>query len=642
MKKKRFSIGNKILLGFFSLIIIFAVIATIVVVTNSKNNQLIEKSSTNIRPSVNALQEFKHLVTQSKMLVTNWVYLQSNDIDKKALKDLHNVAYPNLKEQINELKASWEIDTLQQQMDSIFLDFEALLKTEQDNVMSKLVTFDHYEDPFIKLTAAETIESEVLPQSAAIMKSLEKISDIIVQTDREQQLTIRAESDSLKKMAVVSAVIVVILGLVGGILMARSITKPINYIKNVIVKLGQGNLPDDQSRKFNNDEIGEMAGAVENLVNGLKSTSSFAENIGRGNYDAEFTPLSEEDVLGNSLIEMRDNLKSVAEEDKRRNWSTSGLATFGEILRQNNDNIEKLSDDIISNLVKYLNCNQGGLYIVNDDEDESYLELKACYAWDKKKYLEQRVHIGEGLTGQSWLEKDTVYLTEVPEDYITITSGLGEASPTSILIVPLKINDDVFGVLEIASFNEFKQYEIEFVEKIAESIASTVSSVKINEKTQRLLEESTEMTEQMRSQEEEMRQNMEELQATQEEMQRSQSETQGILTAINNSLASVEFKPNGEIIDANQQFLNIFGFTLEEIRGKNHSVLLPPDERKATETMEFWEQLNEGQTKSGEFERVKRDGSSIWIRSNYSPVKNAHGEVTKVLALSFDLSSYKK
>ena len=318
------------------------------------------------------------------------------------------------------------------------------------------------------------------------------------------------------------------------------------------------------------------------------------------------------------------------------------MATFGEILRQNNDNIEKLSDDIISNLVKYLNCNQGGLYIVNDDEDESYLELKACYAWDKKKYLEQRVHIGEGLTGQSWLEKDTVYLTEVPEDYITITSGLGEASPTSILIVPLKINDDVFGVLEIASFNEFKQYEIEFVEKIAESIASTVSSVKINEKTQRLLEESTEMTEQMRSQEEEMRQNMEELQATQEEMQRSQSETQGILTAINNSLASVEFKPNGEIIDANQQFLNIFGFTLEEIRGKNHSVLLPPDERKAAETMEFWEQLNEGQTKSGEFERVKRDGSSIWIRSNYSPVKNAHGEVTKVLALSFDLSSYKK
>ncbi|MDN5212860.1 PAS domain-containing protein [Fulvivirgaceae bacterium BMA12] len=643
MKKKRFSIGNKIILGFFSLIIIFTVIATIVVITNSKNNQLIEQSSTNIRPSVSALQEFKHLVTQSKMLVTNWVYLQSNDTDKKALKDLHNVGYPNLKEKLSGLKLDWEIDTLQQEMDSIFIEFEALLKTEQDNVMSQLVTFDHYEDPFIKLTAAETIESEVLPRSASIMKSLGKINDIIVQTDQEQQLTIRAESDNLTKMAVISAVIVIIVGLVGGFLLARSITKPINYIKDIIVKLGEGDLPDDQSRKFNNDEIGEMAEAVENLVNGLKSTSSFAENIGKGNYDAEFAPLSEKDVLGNSLIEMRDNLKSVAEEDKRRNWSTSGLATFGEILRKNNDNIEKLSDDIITNLVKYLNCNQGGLYIINqENEEEPCLELKACYAWDKKKYLEQRVLIGEGLTGQCWLEKDTVYLTEVPDDYITITSGLGEANPTSILIVPLKINDEVFGVMEIASFNEFESYEIEFVEKIAESIASTVSSVKINEKTQRLLEESTEMTEQMRSQEEEMRQNMEELQATQEEMQRSQSESQGILNAINSSLASVEFKPNGEIVDANQQFLSIFGFTLEEIRGKNHSVLLPPDERKAAETGEFWEALTQGQVKSGEFERVKRDGSSIWIRSNYSPVKNSTGEVTKVLALSFDLSDYKK
>ena len=139
-----------------------------------------------------------------------------------------------------------------------------------------------------------------------------------------------------------------------------------------------------------------------------------------------------------------------------------------------------------------------------------------------------------------------------------------------------------------------------------------------------------------------MRQNMEELQATQEEMQRSQSETQGILTAINDSLASVEFKPNGEIVDANQQFLSIFGFSLEEIRGKNHTVLLPPDERNAAESNEFWDQLTQGEAKSGEFERVKRDGSSIWIRSNYSPVKNAHGEVTKVLALSFDLSNYKR
>src|SRR5690606_38643809 len=135
--------------------------------------------------------------------------------------------------------------------------------------------------------------------------------------------------------------------------------------------------PNDEKRKYSGDEIGEMAMAVDNLVSGLRSTSAFAENIGNGQYDAEYSPLSEEDVLGNSLLGMRNNLKKVAEEDKKRNWATEGMARFGEILRKNNDNIERLSDEIISNIVKYLKANQGGLYIVEDDEKEedAYLKL---------------------------------------------------------------------------------------------------------------------------------------------------------------------------------------------------------------------------------------------------------------------------
>jgi transcriptional regulator with GAF, ATPase, and Fis domain len=142
------------------------------------------------------------------------------------------------------------------------------------------------------------------------------------------------------------------------------------------------------------------------------------------------------------------------------------------------------------------------------------MSMKACYAWDKKKFLNHKIHKGEGLAGQSWQEGDLIYLTEVPQNYIRITSGLGDANPTSVLIVPLKVKRQIFGVVEIASFGQFQDFEIEFVQKIAESIASTISSVKINARTQRLLEESQEMTEQMRAQEEEMRQNMEELQAT--------------------------------------------------------------------------------------------------------------------------------
>src|SRR6185295_8597758 len=151
---------------------------------------------------------------------------------------------------------------------------------------------------------------------------------------------------------------------------------------------------------FGNDEIGEMAVATENLVSGLKATTGFAENIGNGKYDSQFQPLSEHDVLGNALLNMRQNLSRVAEEDKKRNWATGGLAKFGEILRTNNNDVQKLSDEIISNLVKYLKANQGALYIIDDREgEEPTLSMTACYAWDKKKHLNQKIHRGEGLAG---------------------------------------------------------------------------------------------------------------------------------------------------------------------------------------------------------------------------------------------------
>ncbi len=641
MKKRGFSIGNKILLGFFSLIIIFTIIVSIVVVTNSKNNKLIERSSTVIRPSVNALHELTLLVTKSKMLATNWVHVQGNDVDKKALHELHNVEYPNLKKQINGLKKSWENDTTKAGIDSTFAHFETLLAIEKEEIMNKLVTFDDYEDPFIKLSAGETIESEVFPRSAAIMKDVKKISDRIQKDDNALEESIRESSTGLTRTSIILAIITILIGLIGGFWMSRSITKPIGYIKEIIAKLGKGELPEEQHVKYNKDEIGEMAKAVENLVTGLKSTSSFAENIGNGNYDSDYSALSKKDTLGNSLIDMRNNLKKVAEEDEKRNWITRGLANFSETLRNNNDNIEKLSEDIVINLIQYLGCNQGGLFIVNDDSGEAFLELKACYAWDKQKYLEQKIHIGEGLTGQAWLEKDTVYITEVPDEYITITSGLGQSNPTSILIVPMIVNDAVFGVIELASFKEFADFEIDFIEKLAESIASTVSTVKVNEQTQKLLEESTEMTEQMQSQEEEMRQNMEELQATQEEMKRNQVDMQGILDSINSSLASAEYNINAEITNANDMFLEIYGFDISEIKGRNHTLFLLDADKNSKENGELWNNLKNGETVTGEFERKRKDGTTIWVRSNYSPVKNTRGEVVKILELSFDISNYK-
>jgi len=101
-----------------------------------------------------------------------------------------------------------------------------------------------------------------------------------------------------------------------------------------------------------------------------------------------------------------------------------------------------------------------------------------------------KIEKGEGLAGQVWMEKETTFLKRIPESYVKITSGLGEASPKSILIVPMKQNDVVFGIIELASFQIYEQYQIEFVEKLAEVIAATLSSVKVATHTKLLLQES--------------------------------------------------------------------------------------------------------------------------------------------------------
>ena len=173
--------------------------------------------------------------------------------------------------------------------------------------------------------------------------------------------------------------------------------------------------------------------------------------------------------------------------------------------------------------MQYTKSNQGALYILNDeDENNKHLELVSLFAFDIKKFETRRIKLGEGLLGQTYLEAETNYYTNFPDEYIRITSGLGDANPRSILIVPLKVDTQVYGIVELASFNEYAPHEITFVEKLGETIASSIASVRAAQKNKFLIEQFQSQTEQMRAQEEEMRQNMEEMQATQEEVARKE------------------------------------------------------------------------------------------------------------------------
>lgn len=217
-------------------------------------------------------------------------------------------------------------------------------------------------------------------------------------------------------------------------------------------------------------------------------------------------------------------IEAAKKDSEKRQWSAQGLAMFADILRAHHSDSQKMFDNIVSNLVKYIGANQGALFLIEGENEDRSLQLVATYAYDRKKYIQKTVPVGEGVLGQAVLEKSPVYMTAVPKQYIQITSGLGDAAPRSLLVSPLLVNEEVFGVIELASFQKFEPHVQEFVGRIGESIASTISTVRVSEKTKTLLEELQQQTEEMKSQEEEMRQNMEELVATQEEMQRKEQE----------------------------------------------------------------------------------------------------------------------
>ena len=278
-----------------------------------------------------------------------------------------------------------------------------------------------------------------------------------------------------------------------------------------------------------NNEIGKLSNQINETLENLKDATDFVTAIGQGNLDIDYKATLDsgynhgKNKLADSLIDMQGKLKSLNEEERKRQWANEGLAKFVDIMRSSSDDIVTLGDKIISSLVQYTKSNQGALYILNDeDENNKHLELVSLFAFDIKKFETRRIKLGEGLLGQTYLEAETNYYTNFPDEYIRITSGLGDANPRSILIVPLKVDTQVYGIVELASFNEYAPHEITFVEKLGETIASSIASVRAAQKNKFLIEQFQSQTEQMRAQEEEMRQNMEEMQATQEEVARKE------------------------------------------------------------------------------------------------------------------------
>ncbi|PLX16078.1 MAG: histidine kinase [Salinivirgaceae bacterium] len=646
--KYRFTIANRLFFG-FGLIILTLLVSSILTYVTLQSNKKLNEEITNIyTPSVSKMGDMTQLINSSKMLITSWVYIdkKSDAPDKIKLRKLHNEDFPHLVADIKEIYKNWD-NKDKGKFDTLVLFIQDTLFENHKTIMQGLNSFDSYDDPMVLFEIFPMVANDGIAM-VNTDRATNKAKNLMQSLERKSKAKNKALFDSLDSFQlfiIISGLIMLAIALAISFFISRSTIRPILRLKEFLLIMTRGLLPDEKMKEAN-DEIGDMSKALNEYIEGMKRTSNFSLAIGKGDYETDYEPLSEDDALGNSLLNMRDDLKKASKEEERRkredevrNWSAQGIAKFSDILRQNNDDIQKLSYNIVDNLINYVDAIQGAIYILsnNDDSNEQYFDMTAAVAYGREKMVDRKIEMEEGLIGRVAFEKETVYLKEIPDNYVRITSGLGDANPNVLLLTPLKLNNEIFGVLEIVSFNEFDKHQIEFVEKVGENIASTISSVRINQRTAKLLEESRQKGEELASQEEEMRQNMEELQATQEESTRREAEMQDTIDAINNTLGNYDLDMNGYIISANDKYADLIGRKSEEVIGKEHKTLISEDKNDLDHYDEIWEGLRNGIPNEIEL-KYNAGEREVWLKETFTPVKNADGEYEKVVSLVFDIS----
>jgi hypothetical protein len=215
------------------------------------------------------------------------------------------------------------------------------------------------------------------------------------------------------------------------------------------------------------------------------------------------------------------------DKEKEQAWISNGVAIINDILADNKDDFRALSSKVLKQIIKYIEATSGVLYMLNnEDESEDLFDLISDYGVSNEiRKGKAQIHVTTGNYGIVFSENREIVMNDVPENYLKIESGMGSANPAALLMFPLSIDEEVFGIIELASFKKLRKLDIELIKRIANNIASNLNNIRMNEKSALLIKKFEEQTILMQEKEEEMRQNLEEMEAIREQYEELQKKT---------------------------------------------------------------------------------------------------------------------
>jgi CheY-like chemotaxis protein/signal transduction histidine kinase/HAMP domain-containing protein len=281
---------------------------------------------------------------------------------------------------------------------------------------------------------------------------------------------------------------------------------------------GQAEVPGvSGSWKALTDSVNAMANSLTAQV---RNIADVATAVTKGDLTRQITveAQGELDELKSNINQMIGNLRETTERNQEQDWLKTNLAKFSRMMQGQKD-LESVSRLIMSELTPLVSAHHGAFFMVDNEAGGTMLKLIASYAYRARKHVANRFAVGEGLVGQAALEKQPILLQNVPDDYIQITSGLGEAPPRNIIVLPILFEGEVKAVIELASFLPFSQIHQTFLDQLTESIGVVLNMIQANMRTEELLEQSQKLTQELQSQSKELQQQQDELKRSNTELE---------------------------------------------------------------------------------------------------------------------------
>ena len=251
------------------------------------------------------------------------------------------------------------------------------------------------------------------------------------------------------------------------------------------------------------DNVNELAA---NLTTQVREIAEVATAVTKGDLTRSISVAAEGEVaiLKDNINQMIANLRETTQKNTEQDWLKTNLAKFTRMLQGQRD-LEAVSKLILSELAPLVSAQHGVFYLMESSElHPPFLKLLSTYAYRERKHLANQFHLGEGLVGQCALEKERILITEVPSDYIKISSGLGEATPLNAVVLPVLFEGQVTAVVELASFRRFSEIHLTFFDQLTESIAIVLNTIAASMRTEELLKQSQSLAEELQMQQKEL------------------------------------------------------------------------------------------------------------------------------------------